>query len=50
MPAIPSNLMGFETTPLELLTDVITEVGSIKANAHLPLLDLTIDPWQRDQF
>ena len=40
----------FETTPIALLTDLITEKGYFKAKNNAWLQELRIDDWLRKQF
>lgn len=40
----------FETTPIDLITDIITELGPFKPAALSLLFDLPIDDWLREQF
>ncbi len=40
----------FETTPIDLVTDVITELGPFKPTALSVLFDLPVDEWLQKQF
>jgi translation initiation factor 2B subunit (eIF-2B alpha/beta/delta family) len=40
----------FESIPMELITDVITELGPFKPAALSVLFDLPVDEWLREQF